>query len=194
MPELQKPRRAEAEEYDQARHSAAEVRVRHCAWCGNLIVRRCRNGIDERGNTFLRRKFCSVRCGRRHFGSSQLARRKARRALWIKENGPCRQCGSTVDLQIDHIDPSKKVFRISDCWASMKPERLAELEKCQVLCQKCHQRKTIRESFPERQHGSIKMYTKGKCRCSLCRAANAERRRGQYRRKNAQLQQAQTAG
>jgi len=30
------------------------------------------------------------------------------RSAWLKENGPCRRCGSHDNLTIDHIDPLSK--------------------------------------------------------------------------------------
>ena len=32
-----------------------------------------------------------------------------RRADWFSENGPCINCGSWDNLELDHIDPSTKV-------------------------------------------------------------------------------------
>jgi hypothetical protein len=30
-----------------------------------------------------------------------------RRATWIKENGPCAECGSTKRLEVHHTDPKR---------------------------------------------------------------------------------------
>jgi hypothetical protein len=39
--------------------------------------------------------------------------REKRRTEWITTNGPCRKCGSTKNLEIDHIDPrAKKISNI----------------------------------------------------------------------------------
>lgn len=66
-----------------------------------------------------------------------------RRNEWIAENGPCQQCGSTRDLQVDHKEPGKKIAHRIWSWSA---ERLAaELSKCQVLCRRCHERKTALE-------------------------------------------------
>lgn len=77
-----------------------------------------------------------------------MARRKAQ---WIEENGPCASCGSSEDLQVDHIDPSKKISHA--CWSWSEQRRLAELAKCQVLCAPCHLRKSLRERAKGEAHG-----------------------------------------
>lgn len=62
--------------------------------------------------------------------------RQRRWAEFVKENGPCAQCGSSENLEVDHKDPSQKVsHRI---WSLSKSKREAELAKCQVLCRVCH--------------------------------------------------------
>lgn len=109
----------------------------------------------------------------------QRERRSRLRSQWIKENGPCKECGSTEDLEMDHIDPSHKVHH---CIWSWSPERrAAETAKCQVLCKKCHLKKTIAACVRSR-HGSKKRYVKYKCRCELCVTAYRERRRAENAR------------
>lgn len=74
--------------------------------------------------------------------------------------GKCVVCGTTDDLEIDHIDPSQKSFNpaaLRRPWA----ETVAELAKCQLLCEACHKAKHAAK------HGSVKRYQKG-CRCELC--------------------------
>lgn len=92
-----------------------------------------------------------------------------RRRKWLSANGPCVRCGSTEDLQVDHIDPRTKVsHRI---WSWREESRLAELAKCQVLCRSCHIKKSM--ECGERRvttHGTGQMYQHYKCRCALCRA------------------------
>jgi hypothetical protein len=57
--------------------------------------------------------------------------------------GSCVHCGTTSDLDFDHVDPSTKVIEVTDLldthsWASI----LKEMEKCQLLCKSCHVQKT----------------------------------------------------
>lgn len=55
-------------------------------------------------------------------------------------NGPCRKCGGSDRLQLDHINPRTKISH--DVWLWGKERREAELAKCQVLCTPCHAKKT----------------------------------------------------
>lgn len=64
-----------------------------------------------------------------------------RRADWFSENGPCINCGSWDNLELDHIDPSTKVD--NKIWSWSKERRDKETAKCQVLCEDCHHEKTI---------------------------------------------------
>lgn len=52
----------------------------------------------------------------------------------------CAECGSTRELQFDHVDPGTKVS--SNIWTWARERRLAELAKCQLLCKKCHKKKS----------------------------------------------------
>lgn len=94
-----------------------------------------------------------------------------RRMMWINENGPCRQCGSFQDLQVDHINRLEKVsHRI---WSWSKARREEELRKCQALCKECHKKKSISEISKPIQHGTVYGYRR-KCRCEECMKAARE--------------------
>lgn len=95
----------------------------------------------------------------------------ARRAAWLKEHGPCVECGSSEDLQVDHIDRTLKVSHKVWSWSEVR--RNEELAKCQVLCWECHKKKT-NVDLERFQHGTQNMYSKQHCRCSLCTAAHRE--------------------
>ena len=96
---------------------------------------------------------------------------RRRRLAWIATNGPCRECGSSDDLEVDHIDPSTKVAHKVWSWAREKRE--AELAKCQVLCRACHLAKTIAQFKRPVPHGTHHGYSHHGCRCQPCRAAHA---------------------
>ena len=52
----------------------------------------------------------------------------------------CIKCGAKENLELDHIDPSKKLsHRI---WSWSEQRRLDEIAKCQILCETCHGEKT----------------------------------------------------
>jgi hypothetical protein len=64
-----------------------------------------------------------------------------RRKEWFDENGPCVDCGSLDELELDHVDPSQKVtHRI---WSWSKERRDNELSKCVIRCRACHHIKSI---------------------------------------------------
>lgn len=76
---------------------------------------------------------------------------KNRRSKWLAENGPCRVCGSSERLEVDHVDSRQKIsHRI---WGWSRERLQAELKKCQPLCHECHKRKTA-EQARERLKGS----------------------------------------
>jgi 5-methylcytosine-specific restriction endonuclease McrA len=82
--------------------------------------------------------------------------------------GKCVQCGSTENLEFDHIDPATKSFGLADGWG--RADFFEELKKCQLLCHDCHKQKSDEEQTT-RQHGTYAMYRRGKCRCEMCSEA-----------------------
>jgi 5-methylcytosine-specific restriction endonuclease McrA len=91
--------------------------------------------------------------------------------------GKCANCGSMDRLEFDHIDDDRNNDRgrcvsrlLSYSWERI----LVELKLCQLLCKSCHIEKTIKDKgFNKVVHGLFSTYTNKKCRCSDCRAANA---------------------
>ncbi|URQ04828.1 HNH endonuclease [Streptomyces phage Emma1919] len=51
----------------------------------------------------------------------------------------CVVCKSQRNLELDHIDPKKKVSH--NIWSWSDDKRNKELAKCQVLCNSCHKAK-----------------------------------------------------
>jgi len=97
---------------------------------------------------------------------------RRRRALWFYGK-ICASCGSSANLELDHIDPSVKVTHRIWSWA---PLRFAqEIAKCQVLCSACHREKTRAAASTRALApcGTRAHYRSG-CRCSQCRSANAK--------------------
>ena len=106
--------------------------------------------------------------------------------------GKCAVCGTTEDLQFDHIDPEDKSFDIKGR-LTLSDEVKAELDKCQLLCGPHHREKSAREQSGF-EHGTTYAWMKKKCDCAVCYAAkriwhddrNAQRRtgkRGPYKRR-----------
>ena len=93
--------------------------------------------------------------------------------------GVCVVCGTTDDLEFDHIDPETKSFTIGSRiaqtpWSNLKDE----LDKCQLLCNTHH----IDKHRSINIHGTINGYSHHKCRCDLCKTAwNAHHNEYRYR-------------
>ena len=97
--------------------------------------------------------------------------------------GVCVVCGESHDLEIDHIDRKEKSFSISKLWSGREDRFLKELKKCQLLCRKHHQQKSIKERGwnSRSSHGTVAAYTHGKCRCEKCKKAKRKQMR-EYRK------------
>ena len=104
---------------------------------------------------------------------------KARRD-WVLANGPCAECGSWSDLEVDHEDRSSKVDH--KVWSWREKRRLKELKKCQVLCKECHKKKTAKENERPITHGTRGGYSRG-CHCDECKFHQSERMKA-YHEKN----------
>lgn len=97
---------------------------------------------------------------------------RSRRTAWItSRGGACERCGSTEDLEVDHIEPSSKSMNPTMIWSRAAHIREAELAKCQVLCGPCHKSKTKAAVLVQYEHGEYLMYTERKCRCVPCKNA-----------------------
>jgi 5-methylcytosine-specific restriction endonuclease McrA len=96
----------------------------------------------------------------------------------------CVLCGSTDELELDHINPENKAFSIAKLWGCKKQKFWDEIKKCQLLCKSCHIKKTLLEQdklSAREKHGHISCYRY--CKCSLCRNAKNEYMR-EWKRKN----------
>lgn len=80
------------------------------------------------------------------------------------KGGKCVECGSINRLNFHHVDQSNKKFVISKKWSAK--DILDELDKCVLLCEKCHKRKHFNAKG---KHGTLSSYRY--CKCNLCRAA-----------------------
>ena len=96
-----------------------------------------------------------------------------RRASWFREHGPCAECGSSENLELDHRFRFLKVTHRIWSWSAERRDR--ELANCQALCRDCHKAKTRSEFIKPLVHGTYNAYKKKACRCDQCRAWNAQR-------------------
>ena len=56
--------------------------------------------------------------------------------------GKCAMCGSTENLEFDHIDSTEKSFSIGTRIQNSIDNLQSELNKCQLLCHNCHVKKS----------------------------------------------------
>jgi hypothetical protein len=77
------------------------------------------------------------------------------RAEWFAANGPCVDCGSQEELQLDHVDPSQKISH--KIWSWSPTRREAELSKCVIRCKPCHDRKSSGEKAVGQDNGRSKV-------------------------------------
>ena len=98
---------------------------------------------------------------------------RRRRKIAIKYlGGMCNNCSSTKALQFDHVDRRTKLLSIAKMPSASEERFWAEIEKCQLLCHKCHNIKTIRElglQEAKGKHGTVSSYK------YLCKLAKAKR-------------------
>lgn len=116
---------------------------------------------------------------RRAWERDTKARRKAE---WLAGRG-CALCGSTEDIEVDHVVPESKANKHGEnIWFWSRERREAELAKCQPLCRLCHLAKhqALRTQY---DHGHNTCYNRG-CRCDECRAAHAAFARAERLKRN----------
>ena len=78
---------------------------------------------------------------RLHAKTRELKHRK-RNTLIEHLGGQCVGCGTTHNLQFDHIDRANKSFTIGKCLGKKLDDLIIEANKCQLLCKSCHQIKS----------------------------------------------------
>lgn len=118
-------------------------------------------------------------------------RRANRRRKLIEIKGSrCLECGGVESLEFNHRDRDEKSFNLSGKWLDTKWEViLKELDKCDLLCKKCHLTYT-RKQYEEKEitvwnsrkdvpykHGTTRTYTEIKCRCVDCKYARSLHRK-----------------
>ncbi len=56
--------------------------------------------------------------------------------------GKCVWCGTTENLEFDHIDDSKKEHNVGNAVRNTREVFWNEVSKCQLLCVSCHNKRT----------------------------------------------------
>lgn len=97
---------------------------------GNYIAKRCKACVQKKSRE---RSFKKIKANR------------DRVIEYFKKN-PCVDCGDTrpVVLEFDHRDPKTKEYNVAELLQNAYPwEKIKkEIDKCDVRCANCHQRKT----------------------------------------------------
>lgn len=95
--------------------------------------------------------------------------------------GKCLFCGTNKELEFDHIECKNKNFTIAKLWSVSSQRFWKEIEKCQLLCRRCHTKKTIKDlglRQAKGKHGTIS--TVRYCKCTLCKDAKNKWMRSFY--------------
>lgn len=137
-----------------------------------VICSECKNEVES----YAKGKRCRD-CYNSYMAVYMLSRYHRRRAECIERlGGKCVECGSKDDLEIDHVEPSKKSFNLAAALAGWRWERIdAELLKCELLCKRHHlikSRRDIAAMLGKREfweHGTIAGYRY--CKCEPCKEA-----------------------
>ena len=89
--------------------------------------------------------------------------------------GVCVDCGTTDNLEFDHVDPSTKEFAIGDMFSKYSWEKIEqELIKCVLRCKPCHGIKSLSNGdIYSVEHGGG-LSGKKNCKCPPCKAKKAE--------------------
>lgn len=120
---------------EQSPHYNKDVRIAlTCKVCKQPFTRE-RWRLNQEGH---KGDFCSQRCHYK-FIENPLAPLPPRqekkyvrlRAIYLKEHSACEKCGSTVKLELDHIQP-----------IALFPELFDDPKNFQTLCKECHKVKT----------------------------------------------------
>lgn len=91
---------------------------------------------------------------------------RIRAEIVARLGGKCVQCGTTEDLEIDHIDRSTKTINVGQLTSVSRKKLEEEIPKCQLLCQPCHLEKSKQEMGVPHGGG---LTGKRNCRCSECK-------------------------
>lgn len=99
------------------------------------------------------------------------ARYERRRLEWInKLGGRCVVCGTTDQLNFDHIIASTKEYDLAKILSGGSNAKVAaEMAKCQLLCHKDHVKKSLEfKDVKVVEHGGG-VSGKKNCLCDLCK-------------------------
>ena len=71
--------------------------------------------------------------------------KRKNRAWALNElGGECVDCGTTENLEFDHINPAQKEKKIGDYMSSVN-KLTEEIKKCELRCKKCHRQRSNKQ-------------------------------------------------
>lgn len=112
------------------KYRAAGIRHSYCRECGKRLTkshykRNKRAYLDRNARTY----------------------QKHRELIRQAKSRPCADCGVQYPyyvMDFDHRDGATKAFMLSDAPRATSKSPLKEIEKCDVVCAKCHRERTHR--------------------------------------------------
>jgi hypothetical protein len=133
----------------------------------------------------------SYRCTKCRSEAVQRRRDKLKQKAINYKGGKCEKCGyskCTAALDFHHVEPEHKDFAIAKSGITRSWDKIKiELDKCILVCANCHREEHAKEHNEKKEvqndrkrkytglvHGTRNAYTHYKCRCELCKKANAE--------------------
>lgn len=104
-----------------------------------------------------------------------LTRYHQRRARYIEQlGGKCVDCGTTKNLEFDHIVAEDKSIEIGDLLNYSEGRVQTELKKCALRCKRCHQKKSVTVGdIRSVEHGGG-LSGKKNCPCIPCKTRKRE--------------------
>ena len=95
----------------------------------------------------------------------------ARKALFF-DGKVCVDCGTTKNLELDHVFPELKVsHRI---WSWSWKRLFEEASKCVPRCRRCHKKRSSEQRRRPIVHGTDDGYRHHGCRCAACTEIHKE--------------------
>jgi hypothetical protein len=107
--------------------------------------------------------------------------RKRKDAVIAQLGGKCVMCSTSVNLEVDHINPKEKLYSIGKLILGRNGLLQAELAKCQLLCVECHKQKTTEAQYVGHGGGLTGVRN---CRCTLCGPMKTKYAREYKRKRN----------
>lgn len=127
-----------------------------------MICLKCQADVEAYANGKKCRK-----CYNEYMRGYMLRRYREFREYYVEKlGGTCVDCGTTSNLEFDHVHPFGKRYPVSAIMLHSKEKRENELAKCVLRCNECHKGKTsAQRSVP---HGGGASGKSG-CKCRLCK-------------------------